>query len=78
MKDWESKCYLNGIPDESPLRLDQLNKVPSYKSIVRAIMKNDSTLKSLGLTQNKCKAYHEFKRIELNKRSGVKQLRLFT
>ena len=77
INDWEIKCYTDGIPDEAPLRLEQLNKVPSYKSIVRAIMKNDKTLKTIGFIQNKCNSYHELKRIELAKRNKPKQLKLF-
>lgn len=74
---WESRCYENGIPDQAPLRLEQLNKVPSYKLLVRAIMKNDTSLKTVGATQNKCNSYHELKRIELAKRNKVRQLKLF-
>lgn len=75
--EWENRCYKNGIPDEAPLRLEQLNKVPSYKAIVRAIMKNDTTLKTIGFTQNKCNSYHELKRVELDKRNKQTQLKLF-
>jgi len=75
--EWENRCYKNGIPDEAPLRLEQLNKVPSYKAIVRAIMKNDTTLKTIGFTQNKCNSYHELKRVELAKRNKPTQLKLF-
>lgn len=75
---FEKKGYESGIPDEAPLRLDQLNKVPSYKAIVRAIFKNDASLKTLGLTQNKCNHYHEMKRIEIAQRpSNCIQLKLF-
>jgi predicted phosphoadenosine phosphosulfate sulfurtransferase len=74
--EWESRCYSNGIPDEAPLRLEQLNKVPSYKSIVRAIMKNDTTLKSIGFIQKKCKSYHELKRVELEQRNKPIQLKI--
>jgi len=77
ISEWENRCYKNGIPDEAPLRLEQLNKVPSYKAIVRAIMKNDTTLSSIGFTQNKCNSYHELKRVELAKRNKPTQLKLF-
>lgn len=77
ISEWENRCYQSGIPDEAPIRLEQLNKVPSYKSIVRAIMKNDTTLKSIGFTQNKCNSYHELKRVELSKRNKDKQLKIF-
>lgn len=75
--DWENKCYKNGIPDEAPLRLDQLNKVPSYKSIVRAIIKNDFQLKTLGFNPEKSLTYNEIKRQELEVRNPPKQLKLF-
>ena len=47
IKMWEQRCYSNGIPDEAPQRLAQLNKVPSYKKIAIAILNNDYQLKSL-------------------------------
>lgn len=75
--EWEKKCYIEGIPDEVPLRIEQLNKAPSYKAIVRAIMKNDTTLSSIGFTPNKCKSYHELKRLELAQRNEPKQLKVF-
>ena len=66
---WEQRCYTEGIPEVAPLRLDQLNKVPSYRSIVRSILKNDTTLKSLGLPQTKCASYHRLKKIEIDARN---------
>lgn len=79
IKTWEERCYSNGIPDEAPLRLSQLNKVPSYKKIAIAILNNDHTLKSLGFEANKSNYYHELKRIELADRKDgkPKQLKLF-
>lgn len=74
IKDWETKCYYNGIPDEIPKRLHQLKKAPSYKSICIAILNNDHTLKSLGFTPKKSKYYHTLKKIEIDARSN--QLRL--
>ena len=74
---WEKRCYSDGIPDEVPVRLEQLNKVPSYKSLVKAILKNDMNLKSLGNTIKKPNAYHELKRIELDNRNKPTQIKLF-
>lgn len=74
---WEKNCYSNGIPDEAPLRLEQLNKVPSYRKICLAILKNDYTLKSLGFYQKISNYYHELKRIEIDsRRTKYKQLKL--
>ena len=76
---WECRCYNNGIPDEAPRRLEQLDKVPSYRRVCIAIMKNDYPLESLGYEKNKPPIYHELKRIELTERGIIKpnrQLRL--
>jgi len=73
---WEFNCYKNGIPQEVPNRIEHLNKAPSYKAIVKAIMKNDISLKSLGYTQKKCKAYNQLKRIELSERNVITQMEL--
>lgn len=77
INEWENNCYNEGIPDEAPLRLEALNKVPSYRQLVRCILKNDLNLKSLGLTQKKPNSYHELKRIELDQRNKPTQLKLF-
>ena len=66
----EKRGYENGIPDSVPLRIEQLNKAPSYKAIVRAILKNDVSLKTLGYTALKCNQYHELKRIEISQRKS--------
>lgn len=80
IQDWETKCYYNGLPEDAPLRLLQLHKVPCYKKIAIAILNNDFTLNSLGLPPpKKSNYYHELKRIELNLRitNKPKQLKLF-
>lgn len=78
IKEWEIKCYFEGIPEEVPARLTQLKKVPSYKEICSAILKNDISLKTLGFTPKKSKYYSEFKRVEIEQRKDgkPKQLRL--
>ena len=74
--EWESKCYLNGIPEEAPIRLEQLNKVPSYRRICIAIMKNDYQLKTLGLESEKSVFYSDLKYIELLNKNKIKQLKI--
>jgi len=73
INDWEKKCYLKGIPDEAPLRLETLNKVPSYRRIVKAILKNDYHLESLGFSRPFCKTYSDIKKEELIKRGVIKK-----
>jgi predicted phosphoadenosine phosphosulfate sulfurtransferase len=53
--------------------LEQLNKVPSYRKICIAIMKNDIHLESLGFSKPKSRFYSELKRIELIERGVIKE-----
>lgn len=70
IKGWEDDCYKNGIPETACPRLEQLNKVPSYKLICKAILKNDRHLESLGFTKPVSRHYSLFKRVELQNRKG--------
>ena len=47
LKTWTDRCY-SEIPDEVPDKISKANRAPSYKAIAIAILKNDSSLKSLG------------------------------
>lgn len=76
IKTWENRCYFDGIPDEAPYELEIRNKVPSYRKICYAILKNDLTLKSLGFTSTKSEYYSYYKKIEIEKRNNCKQLKL--
>lgn len=65
IKKWESRGYPSGIPDEAPSRLEDLGKVPSYRLICIALMKNDRQLETLGYSRVPCSTYMEIKRQEL-------------
>jgi predicted phosphoadenosine phosphosulfate sulfurtransferase len=65
---WETRGYPEGIPDEADFVLEALNKVPSFRAICRAIMKNDVGLLSLGYARETCETYMMLKRIELVER----------
>jgi predicted phosphoadenosine phosphosulfate sulfurtransferase len=76
VKMWEGRCYSEGIPDEPPPEL--FHRIPSYKLIAFAILRNDSEM--LGIVKPPCKAYSALKRIEISKRPNkqpVKQLNIF-
>lgn len=74
IQEWEKKCYSKGIPDEAPIQIN--DKVPSYKKIAIAILKNDFNLKTLGYEPKKSKYYSILKRIEIDARGTNKQLKL--
>lgn len=73
---WEGRGYAEGLPDEAPGVLESLNKVPSYRSICMAIMKNDSSLLSLGYARPACEVYMVLKRIELVQRGVIRPMPL--
>jgi predicted phosphoadenosine phosphosulfate sulfurtransferase len=77
IENWEKRCYTKGIPDEAPIQIS--DKVPSYKKICIALLKNDMNLTSLGYEPKKTKYYSMLKRIELSARNDgkPKQLKLF-
>lgn len=53
MKTWESRCYVDGIPDEVPNGLYKAMRAPSYKAIAMAILRNDHNLHSIGFSERK-------------------------
>jgi predicted phosphoadenosine phosphosulfate sulfurtransferase len=73
---WEKRCYFDGIPDEAPHELEVRGKVPSYRRIATAILKNDYSLKTLGYNPVKSKWYDHYKKIELDGRKKYIQLKL--
>ena len=73
---WERKGYADGIPDEAPETLERNGRVPSYRLICIAIMKNDYTLELLGSSRPKCALYSQLKRIEIQARESSGQGRV--
>jgi predicted phosphoadenosine phosphosulfate sulfurtransferase len=72
---WEARCYKDGLPDDVPQEI--FDKVPSYKMIAKAILKNDIEL--LGIIKPVSKYYSLLKRIEIEARptDQPKQLKIF-
>jgi predicted phosphoadenosine phosphosulfate sulfurtransferase len=58
---WERRCYPEGIPDEVPNGLMDSHRVPSYKAIAIAILKNDLNFLSLGFEPKVSKYYEILK-----------------
>lgn len=65
LKKWEGQGYPEGIPDEADAKLEGLGKVPSYRHVCKAILKNDLTLSSLGFSRQPSKVYSILKGIEI-------------
>lgn len=65
IRSWSRKGYPGGIPDEAPILLEEAGRVPSYRMICKAIMKNDVCLLTLGGNRPKCEIYTALKKAEL-------------
>ena len=75
IQTWKNRCYSEDIPDNITDKLIQSGRVPSYKAITLAILKNDLTLKSLGFEGNKSKYYDILKNEK--KLNDSDQMRMF-
>lgn len=74
MDTWEGRCYENGIPDEVPHKLAKSGRVPSYKAIALAILRNDLNFYTLGFMQPESKILDDV--IRMKKEEDSDQLRL--
>lgn len=54
------KGYPEGIPDEADYALETKKDVPSWRKIVKALLKNDYWCKGLGFSPTKKSAYNEY------------------
>lgn len=68
IKKWEN-CGYNEIPDEIPLRINQLKLAPSYKELALKILNNDFK------SNKKSRVYFELKKIELIKLGKITKSR---
>lgn len=72
IEQWKKRGYPDGIPDEAPSRLEDLNKVASYRMICLTIMRNDFQCETLGFSRRPCEMYMALKKIEIEARGKGK------
>lgn len=65
-KWWMTRGYPDGIPDEAPYELEADRKVPSWRRVCKALLRNDYWCKGLSFTQHQSEAYTKY--LELMKR----------
>jgi predicted phosphoadenosine phosphosulfate sulfurtransferase len=63
---WGKRGYENGIPDKVDKKIEALGKVPSWRKVVKVLLKNDYWCKGLGFSPTKSSAYNNY--LELMKR----------
>jgi predicted phosphoadenosine phosphosulfate sulfurtransferase len=59
-KWWMDRGYPEGIPDEAPYDLEASRKVPSWRRIVKSLLRNDYWGKGLGFSQQRSDAYSKY------------------
>jgi predicted phosphoadenosine phosphosulfate sulfurtransferase len=57
LKWWEKRGYEKGILDEADYSLETGKKVPSWRRVCKALLRNDYWCKGIGFSQHKSEAY---------------------
>lgn len=65
---YEERGYPNGIPDQADVNDEASRKVPSWRRICKAILRNDYWCKSLSFSQHKSEAYENYRKVMKNRR----------
>lgn len=66
LKWWQKRGYATGIPDQADVRLESGGKVPTWRRVVRTLLRNDYWCKGLGFSPTKSQAYQRY--MELSKK----------
>ena len=67
---WQAHGYPDGIPDEADIHLEAAKKVPSWKRICKALLRNDYWCKGLSFTQTKSEVYEKYKKVMKRRRQA--------
>jgi predicted phosphoadenosine phosphosulfate sulfurtransferase len=59
-KWWMERGYEDGIPDEADYKLEAEKLVPSWRRVVKSLLRNDYWCKGLSFTQHKSEAYEAY------------------
>jgi predicted phosphoadenosine phosphosulfate sulfurtransferase len=60
LKWYRDRGYPEGIPDVADARLESARKVPSWRLIVKTLLRNDYWCKGLGFSPTKSSAYNKY------------------
>jgi len=68
-KWWIERGYPEGIPDEAAYELEAKRKVPSWRRIVKSLLRNDYWCKGLSFTQHRSEAYEKYLKLMQSRRT---------
>jgi predicted phosphoadenosine phosphosulfate sulfurtransferase len=66
---YQTRGYPDGIPDEADPKEEARRKVPSWRRVCKAILRNDRMCRSLGFSQHKSDAYEQYRKLMQRRRS---------
>ncbi len=70
LKWYRDRGYPHGIPDEADVNDEADKKVPSWRRICKALLRNDYWCKGLSFTQTKSQAYEKYQKIMKRRRQA--------
>lgn len=70
LKWYRERGYPEGVPDEADQRLERAGKVPSWREICRALLRNDYWCTGLGFSPTKTSAYSKYMELMRRRRSN--------
>lgn len=68
LKWWCDRGYPNGIPDEAAAEDEASRRVPSWRRICKALLRNDYWCKGLSFTQTKSGSYEQYRKVMKQRR----------
>lgn len=67
---WINHGYKDGIPDESPIKLENAGKAPSWRRVCKTLLKNDYWCKYMGFSPTKTSAYDKYSELMKKRRKA--------
>jgi predicted phosphoadenosine phosphosulfate sulfurtransferase len=68
LKWWQDRGYSAGIPDQAPAGDEADRKLPSWRRICKALLRNDYWCKGLSFSQTKSEGFERYRRIMRRRR----------
>lgn len=65
-KWWRERGYPDGVPDEAAYEMEIARRAPSWRRVVKSLLRNDYWCKGLGFSQHKSSGYSKY--LDLMKR----------
>lgn len=57
---WRQRGYPDGIPDEAAYEMEAARRAPSWRRVVKSLLRNDYWCKGLGFSQHKSEGYKKY------------------